>query len=91
MIIEYGIMSNKWSVEADDKLICYATIILHLKDSVPMIALYEPRDIVKVDSWLFHPKPEDRLKEVFGQDPIKFIDEHIEEIKTAYETIKKLV
>lgn len=27
---EYGIMSNKWSVEADDKLVCYATILIHI-------------------------------------------------------------
>ena len=91
MVVEYGIMSNKWSVEADDKLICYATIILHLKDGVPMIALYSPKEVVKNDSWLFHSEPEKRLAEVFGQDPIKYIDEHIEEIKKAYETIKKLV
>ena len=29
MKVEYGIMSNKWSVEADDKLVCYATILIH--------------------------------------------------------------
>ena len=77
--------------EADDKLICYATIILHLNNSVPMIALFEPREVVKNDSWLFAQPVEKRLTEVFGKNPIEFINEHTDEIKKAYETIKKLV
>ena len=91
MVFEYGIMSNKWSLEADNKLVAYATMILHLRDSVNMIALYSPKDVVKDDKWFFSEDLNKRLEDIFGENPIDFIDRNIEVIKKAYETIKKVV
>ena len=52
MVVEYGIMSNRWSVEADDKLTAYACIVIHLNTSANKVALFSPKEIVKNDSWI---------------------------------------
>ena len=93
MILEYGIMSNKWSVEADTKLTAYACIVLHLNKNAHMVGLYEPHDVVKNDSWCFCDNLEKRLDEIFGGDCAfkKYIEENMEKIRACYKTIKKLV
>ena len=93
MVVEYGIMSNKWSVEADDKLTAYACIVLHLNRSANMVALYSPKEIVKNDSWFFSNNLEKRLDEIFGGDGEfkKFVESHINQIRECSKTIKKLV
>ena len=90
MIVEYGIMSNKWSVEAEDKLVCYAAILIHLgSNGYNMVMLYTEE--CKNDQWAFSDNIEKRLKEIFGEDVFAFMDKHIDEIKKAVKTIKKLV
>ena len=90
MVVEYGIMSNKWSVEAEDKLVCYAAILIHLgSNGYNMVMLYNEE--CKSDQWAFSDDTEKRLKEIFGEDVFAFMDKHIDEIKKAVKTIKKLV
>ena len=83
-------MSNKWSVEAEDKLVCYATILIHLgSNGYNMVMLYTEE--CKNDQWAFSDNTEKRLKEIFGEDVFAFMDKHENEIKKAVKTIKKLV
>lgn len=91
---EYGAMSSRYSIEADDKLTAYAAMCVHFGRSAHLIALYEPKEIVKDDSWL---NPfgiiAKRLDEIFGGEGEfdKYFDSHIDEIKAAYNTIKQLI
>ena len=90
MKVEYGIMSNKWSVEADDKLVCYATILIHIgSNGYNMVMLYN--DECKDDQWAFCDNIEKRLKEIFGVDVFEFMDAHKNDIRSAIKTIKKVV
>lgn len=90
MVVEYGIMSNKWSVEAEDKLVCYATILIHLGgNGYNMVMLYN--DECKNDQWAFSDDTEKRLQEIFGEDVFAFMDRHKDDIMKAVKTIKKLV
>lgn len=67
MKVEYGIMSNKWSVEADDKLVFYATILIHISSNwYNMVILYN--DECKDDQWAFCDNIDKRLNENFGID-----------------------
>jgi hypothetical protein len=69
-------------------------MIAHFGRSSHLIALYEPEEIVKNDSWL-NPfgMVSKRLDEIFGGDGEfdKYADEHIEEVKEAMNTIKQLM
>lgn len=89
----YGAMSSKYSLEAEDKRTAYVAMITHFGRSNHLIALYEPEEIVKNDSWL-NPfgMVSKRLDEIFGGDGEfdKYADEHIEEVKEAMKTIKQL-
>jgi len=94
MKFEYGAMSSKFSIEADNKLTAYAGMILHFGGNAAMIAIYEPEESRKEDSWLFASPLEDRLDEIFGGEKgcfFKYLDEHLEEIKAAVDTIEKLI
>ena len=93
MKIEYGAMSSKYSIEADNKLTAYAGMIIHFgPKTAHMIAIYSPEEI-KHDSWLFASPLNKRLDEIFGGDGsfFKYLDEHMDEIKAALNTIKQLV
>lgn len=90
---EYGAMSSKYSLEAEDKRTAYATMIYHFNRSAHLIALYEPKDIVEKDQWI-NPfgQISARIDEIFGGEGEfdKYVGEHIEEIKACYETIKQI-
>jgi len=91
---EYGAMSSRFSCEAENKLTAYATIVYHYSVSSHLVVLYEPEEIVKNDQWIrIDGKISDRLNEIFGGEGSfdKYVDEHIEEIKACYESIKRLV
>lgn len=93
MVYEYGAMSSKYSIEADNKLTAYAGMIIHFgPQSTMLIALYSPEEC-KEDSWLFASPIDKRLDEVFGGDGsfFKYLDEHMDEIKTAIQSIKQLI
>ena len=91
---EYGAMSSRYSVEAENKLTAYVAMVYHYDRSAHMIALYEPKEIVKDDSWL-NPSGaiSERLDDIFGgKDSFdKYVDEHIEEVKASLKSIKQLV
>ena len=92
MKVQYGIMSNKWEIEAPSKLTAYAAIIISLPQAANMIALYSEE--CREDSWLFSDNIEKRLGEIFGgsiEDFHAYIQSHEEEIKEAFNTITKLV
>ena len=94
MVFEYGAMSSRYSIEADNKLTAYAAMVAHFGQANHLVALYEPKEIVKDDSWL---NPfgvvAARLDEIFGGEGAfdKYFNEHLDEIKAAYHTIKQLV
>ena len=93
MKFEYGAMSSRYSIEAEDKLTAYAAMLIHFGRSNHLIALYAPKDIVKNDSWL-NPfgKISARIDEIFGGEGSfdKYVEEHIPEIKKALESIEQL-
>lgn len=91
---EYGVMSSKYSCEAENKLTAYVTMCLHYDRNNHMIALYEPKEIVKDDAWMdITGKVKDRLDEIFGGENAfdKYVESHVEEIRACYKTIKQLV
>ena len=91
MIFEYGAMSSKYSIEADDKLTAYAGMVLHFGNNAKLIALYTPEECQN-DSWLMSSNLEERLNVVFGGEGFfKYLDENQEKIKTALDTIKKIL
>jgi hypothetical protein len=94
MIFEYGAMSSKYSIEAENKLTAYAAMIIHFgPGSANLIAIYSPEELRKTDSWLLKSPLDKRLDEIFGGDGsfFKYLDEHQDEIKKALNTIKQLV
>lgn len=93
MIFEYGAMSSRYSIEADNKFTAYAAMVLHFSEHAYLVALYEPEDVVKGDSWLMNFKIEERLNEIFGGEGkfFGYLKEHGDEVKAAYDTIKQLV
>ena len=91
---EYGAMSSKFSIQAKDKLVAYAAMIAHYGRNSHIIALYEPDEIVKSDSWLnIYGKVSKRLDEMYGGEGSfdKFIYTHLDEIKECMNTIKRLI
>lgn len=90
---EYGAMSSKYSIQASNKLTAYCAIIAHYDKSNHLVLIYSPEEY-KVDNWAsFDGKIAERLDEVFGGEGNfdKYFEENIEDIKTAYSTIKQLV
>lgn len=94
MTFKYGAMSSLYSIEADNKLTAYSAMVAHFGDAAHLIALYEPEESKEKDQWL-NPfgKIAARLDEIFGGEGAfdKYVDEHIDEIKAAFGTIKKLL
>ena len=92
MVVEYGIMSNKWSIEADDKLTAYAAILISQNRNASLVVIYNKE--LKSDNWAFADDLEKRVGEIFGGSPSDFhhlVNTHKKEIRKALETIKKLV
>ena len=92
MKIEYGAMSSLYSVQAENKLTCYATMCSHFNTRAHLIAIYEPKEC-KEDSWLsMDGKVSERLDEVFGGNGSfdKYVNDHISEIRECYQTIIKI-
>lgn len=93
MIFEYGAMSSRFSLEADNKYTAYAAMLLHYGRNNHLIALYEPEEVVKNDSWLnIFGKIAERLDEIYGGEG-KFDDyfeAHQEDISKAYKTIRQI-
>ncbi len=91
---KYGAMSSCFSCQAANKLTAYVTMCLHYDEQNHLIMLYEPAEIVKNDVWTeFSGRVSARLDEIFGGEGSfdKYVDEHIEEIRACYKTIKRLI
>ena len=90
---QYGAMSSKYKLEASNKLTAYATMVFHYNRNAHLIAIYEPIES-KEDSWIsFDGKISKRLDEIFGGEDSfdKYLNDNIEEIRTCYKSIKKIV
>lgn len=92
---EYGAMSSKYSLQADNKLTAYAAMCCHFGSrNVGLIALYAPEENAKTDSWLnpFGIGLEERLDEIFGGKGkfYQYIENHKEEISKTMDTIKTI-
>ncbi|MEZ3576814.1 hypothetical protein [uncultured Duncaniella sp.] len=90
----YGAVSSVYELEADNKLTAYAAMCCHFDRSSHLIALYEPKEVVKDDSWL-NPsgKIAKRLDEIFGGNGSfeRYLEEHREDIVKAYKSIKQIM
>lgn len=90
---EYGAMSSKFSCQAENKLTAYATMVCQFSNSAPLIVIYSPAES-KEDQWTsFDGKISDRLDEIFGGPDSfdKYVEDHMEEIRACYKSIKRLV
>ncbi len=91
VIIEYGIMSSKFKVVANNKYTAYCTMCLHYQHNSHMIAIYT--DEFKEDSWI-NPSGaiSERLDEIFKEHESfdKYFESNIEEVKKAYKSIERL-
>ena len=90
---EYGAMSSKYELLAENKLTAYATMVLHYQNSAPLLVIYSPEES-KQDSWTsFDGKISARLDEIFGGENAfdNYIKANIESVKQCYKSIKKLV
>ena len=88
---EYGAVSSRYSLEAENKLTAYATMVLDYRNSPHLVAIYEPAD---ADSWLsMDGKCSERLDEIFGGKGsfAKYLDENKDEIKKCYDSIKQII
>lgn len=92
---QYGVMSSKFSLVAENKLTAYATMLIHYQDTPHMIAIYFPQDSeTKNDSWMdISGQISKRIDEIFGGDGgfEKYLQNNIELIRECYKSIQKLV
>jgi len=90
---QYGAMSSKYELEAENKLTAYATMVLHYQQSAHLIAIYEPLE-AKEDSWMnFTGQISERLDEIFGglNSFDKYVEDNIEKIKECWKSVNKIV
>lgn len=90
---EYGAMSSKYRIFAENKLTAYVTMVLHFDRSNHLVAIYAPKSS-KEDQWLsITGSVSARLDEIFGGVGTfdKYVDEHTDEIRACYKTIEQLV
>lgn len=90
---EYGAMSSRYRLQTEDKLTAYATMVLQFNSYPQLVAIYEPEDLAKKDSWLMHTPVEPRLDEIFGGKGafFKYLNEHEKEIEEAFQTVEKII
>ena len=91
---EFGIMSSKYSCEAENKLTAYVVMIAFYGDNNFMVVIYSPEDCAKNDQWFnLSGKVSERIDEIFGGENAfdEYCDLHFPEIKACYKTIKKIV
>lgn len=93
IIFEFGAMSSRFRLQAENKFTAYAAMVLHFYSDPHLVALYEPEDLAKQDSWLMHTPVEPRLDEIFGGKGsfMKYLREHEEEIKEAIQNVEKII
>jgi hypothetical protein len=92
-IFEYGAMSSKFSIEAENKLAAYVAICTHYNRSAHLVVIYSPEEC-KGDQWTsFDGKISKRLDEIFGGPGAfeEYTDKNIDAITEAYKSIKRIV
>jgi hypothetical protein len=93
MFFEYGAMSSKFRLEADNKLTAYVAMVVHYDTQAHLLMIYSPESS-KEDVWLdFTGKISKRLDEIFGGEGAfnEYAEDHLDEIKKAVDSIKRLV
>lgn len=93
MQFEYGAMSSKFSIQAEDKLAAYAAMCFHYRFSPHLIAIYAPEES-RDDMWMdITGQMAARLDEVFGGPGAfdKYVEENTPAIAAAYKTITQMV
>jgi Na+-transporting NADH:ubiquinone oxidoreductase subunit NqrF len=88
---EYGAMSSRFSLEAENKLTAYTAMIVHFDESSHLVVVYEPQDS---DQWFdVTGFISERIDEIFGGKHSfdAYFESHIDEIKACYKTIKRLI
>lgn len=87
MKITFGIMSNKYQIEAYNKLDAYAAMAIFFKRALPYVLLFEPYEITK-DNWF---RDEKKFLELFGKISLnEYLNAHHDKVKEAYLTIKDI-
>lgn len=87
MKITFGIMSNKYQIEAYNKLDAYAAMAIFFKHDLPYVLLFEPYEIIR-DNWF---RDEKKYLELFGEISLnEYLNEHHDKVKEAYSTIKEI-
>ena len=87
MKITFGIMSNKYQIEAYNKLDAYAAMAIFFKRALPYVLLFEPYEIIR-DNWF---RDEKKYLELFGEISLnEYLNEHHDKVKEAYSTIKEI-
>lgn len=88
MKITFGIMSNKYQIEAYNKLDAYAAMAIFFKLNLPYVLLFEPYEIIK-DNWF---RDEKKFLELFGEKVSlnEYLKAHHDKVKEAYLTIKEI-
>lgn len=87
---KFGAMSTVYSLEAPSNLVAIASMIYHYDRSAHLVVVYEPKGL---PSWVnLTGKISDRLDEIFSEYEgfDKFIENHIEPIKSAMKTIREV-
>lgn len=93
IIFEYGAMSSRFRLRTENKFTAYATMFLQFHSCPQLVAIYEPEDLAKQDSWLMRTPVEPRLDEIFGGKGafFKYLNEHEKEIEEAFQTVEKII
>ncbi len=92
MKYEYGAVSSRYSIESENKLTAYATVVLHYRNNPHLVFIYKPEEATK-DSWFsMDGKCSERLDEIFGGNGefVKYLQNNMDEIGKCYDSIKQL-
>lgn len=89
--IEYGAVSSKYSITADNKFDAYAGMILQYGGQAGLIAIYSPEECKK-DCWLnFGGDTMGKLDKIFEGGFENYIIKNKAKILEAHKTIKQLI
>lgn len=86
MKITFGIMSNKYQIEAYNKLDAYAAMAIFFGRDLPFVVLFEPYN---KDNWV---GDYEKFLKLFGERVKlnQYLSEHHDKVKEAYLTIKEI-
>ena len=90
---EYGAMSSRYRMYAENKLTAYAAMVLHYDRSAHLLLIYSPETSKTDQGASFDGKISKRLDEIFGGENgfDIYVEAHTEEIRDCYASIEKLI